>query len=238
VGGQGPLLFLYKKSLFMNIAVAKKLNMSNYFSETGKVFPVTVLYAPPVTVTQVKTKETKDKYEAIQVSYGTKVGGSKHKSKAVAGHLKGTKSGGLTEFRVKDIKGFENGQSFGLDAFKVGELVNVVGNSKGRGFAGVMKRHGFAGFPASHGHDQQRRPGSIGGRYPQHTVKGKRMAGHMGTGQVTVKNLQVIHIDAAKHLVALKGAVPGSTGGIVKIVSTGKVQPLEKAVDEKDGKKK
>lgn len=211
--------------------------MSQHFLETGEVIPVTIVKVPPMTVTQVKTVAGKDKYEAVQVGSAKNFAGKKNTSKAVKGHLKGAAVGKLVEFRVNDGTTYELGQTVDISTFQVGEMVNVVGTMKGRGFAGAMKRHGFSGFPASHGHDRPRSVGSIGQRFPQHVRKGLRMAGHMGTTQVTVKNLQVVEVDASKHLLALKGAVPGHRNGLIKIVSTGKVKPLV-IVEVKEEKKK
>ncbi len=223
----------------MNFIVGKKLNMSQHFLESGEVIPVTIVKASPVVVTQVKTKAGKEKYEAIQVGVKANVAGSRTHSKAVTGHLKGAKGvGKLVEFPVQDASSYSVGQTLDLSTFQVGELVTCVGVMKGRGFAGAIKRHGFAGFPASHGHDRPRSVGSIGQRFPQHVRKGLRMSGHMGTTQVTVKNLQVVSVDAAKGLIALKGAVPGFRNATVKIVSTGKVKPVGKPVEVKEEKKK
>lgn len=219
----------------MNFLVGRKLNMSQHFAESGEVFPVTVISGQPMVVTQVKSLEGKDKYTAVQVGIGAK----KRASKSLKGHLKDLGAFSvLAEFRVSDVKGIERGKKIDLSGFQVGEIVNVVGVSKGRGFAGAMKRHGFKGFPASHGHNKPRSVGSIGQRFPQHTRKGLRMAGHMGNQQVTVKNLQVVEVDAAKHLISLKGAVPGHRNGLVKIISTGKIKPLVRIEEAKEEKKK
>lgn len=223
----------------MNFIVAKKLNMSTYFAENGEAIPVTLLKISPMTVTQVKTSEGKDKYNAVQVGVGKSIGGSKNNNKPLAGHFKNLgKFSYTTEFRTNDLEGIEVGSKIDGSAFQIGELVDVLGTMKGRGFAGAMKRHGFAGFPASHGHDRPRSVGSIGQRYPQHVRKGLRMSGHMGTQQVTVQNLQVVEIDVAKGLLMVKGAVPGHRNGIVKVVSTGTVKPLVTIIVEKDDKKK
>lgn len=228
----------------MNFALGKKLNMSQYFDQkTGEAFPVTVIKAGVMTVTQVKTADGKDKYNAVQVGIGPKKvskDGKKAKaSKALSGHLKDLGAFSvLAEFRTSPEGKMERGQKLDLSGFQVGELVNVVGVSKGRGFAGAMKRHGFKGFPASHGHNKPRSVGSIGQRFPQHTRKGLRMSGHMGVEQVTVKNLQVVEVDPAKNLISLRGAVPGHRNGFVRIISTGKVKPLTKSEPESDGKKK
>ena len=210
--------------------------MSQIFDQaTGTSFPVTVVQSVPMIITQVKSKETKDKYNAVQVGSGKR----KNISKSVKGHLKGLGNfSALAEFRVQDVKDYTHGQKLDLSGFQVGEFVNVVGTSKGRGFQGAMKRHGFKGFPASHGHDRPRSVGSIGQRWPQHVRKGMRMAGHMGNQQVTVKNLQVVEVDAKKNLIALKGAVPGAMNSMVKIISTGKIEPLVKIVEVKEEKKK
>lgn len=222
----------------MNFIVGKKLNMSSHFMESGEVIPVTFLKVPAMTVTQVKEKGGKDAYSAVQVAVSSSVAGSKKSTKAEAGHLKGVKAGKLIEFRVNNAEDFVVGQKLDASNFQVGELVNCVGSMKGRGFAGAIKRHGFAGFPASHGHDRPRSVGSIGQRFPQHVRKGLRMSGHMGTVNVTVKNLQVVAVDLAKNLLAVKGAVPGTRNGMVRIVSTGKVKPLVRLVEVKDDKKK
>jgi len=220
----------------MNFLVGRKLNMSQYFDEaTGSVLPVTVIAADPMTVTQVKSSEGKDKYSAVQVGIGKK----KKVSKSLQGHLKdlGTFSV-LAEFRVPDTKGIERGSKIDVSGFKVGELVDAIGVSKGRGFAGAMKRHGFHGFPMSHVHNKPRSVGSIGQRFPQHVRKGMRMAGHMGVLQVTVKNLQIVEVDVKKNLISVKGAVPGHRNGLVKIISTGKSRPLVKMEVVKEEKKK
>lgn len=223
----------------MNFIVGRKLNMSQHFVESGEVIPVTVLKVPTMVVTQVKTKDGKDKYDAVQVGVSPSVGGSRRENKPSKGHTKDMGNFGLlAEFRVKDIANFSVGQKIDASIFQIGEIVDCVGMMKGRGFAGAMKRHGFSGFPASHGHDRPRSVGSIGQRFPQHVRRGMRMSGHMGTLQVTVKNLQVVDVDVAKGLISVKGAVPGTRNGVVKIVSTGKVKPLVRVVVEKDDKKK
>ena len=220
----------------MNFAVGHKMNMTQSFEkETGTSIPVTVIKVVPMTVTQVKTVEGKDKYGAVQVGTGKK----KKVSKSLKGHFKDLGTFSLVaEFRVNDASTFQRGQKVDLSGFQVGELVNVVAVSKGRGFQGAMKRHGFAGFPASHGHDKPRSVGSIGQRWPQHVRKGMRMAGHMGNVQTTVKNLQVVEVEPSKHLIALKGAVPGHRNSVIKIISTGKVKPLVSMTDGKEEKKK
>ena len=219
----------------MNFLVGHKLNMTQYFDPSGEVVPVTVIKAGPMTVTQVKTAEGKDKYNAVQVGSGKK----KQSGKAQKGHLKELGNFAmLTEFRVDDTKDYQRGKVLDISAFQPGEVVTAIGISKGRGFAGAMKRHGFHGFPMSHGHNKPRSVGSIGQRFPQHTRRGLRMAGHMGVEQVTIKNLQVVEVDAARGLISVKGAVPGHRNGIVKLISTGKVKPLVRIVEVKEEKKK
>jgi len=220
----------------MNFAIGKKLNMSQVLEqETGTVIPVSVVKVAPMTVTQIKTAEGKDKYGAIQVGVGKR----KKIGKTLKGHLKNLGNfATLSEFRVLDSNNYQTGQKLDLTGFQVGEVVNVVGTTKGKGFQGAMKRHGFKGFPASHGHDKPRSVGSIGQRWPQHVRKGLRMAGHMGNLQATIKNLQVVEVDAKRNLIALKGALPGAMNSVVKIISTGKVKPLVVIKQEKEEKKK
>lgn len=174
--------------------------MSQMFAVDGKVVPVTILRAGPVKVAQVKTLE-KDKYSAVQVGFG------KSRKKQFKK---------LVEFRTGDQDKLSVGDEVKVDTFTVGDKVKVTAAMKGRGFAGPIKRYGFKGAPASHGHDHPRAVGSIGGRFPQHVRKGKKMAGRMG-GVRTVKNLEVVDVDVERNLIALKGAVPGANGGIVKI---------------------
>lgn len=192
--------------------LAQKLNMSQMFAANGKVVPVTVLKAGPVKVTQVRTQD-KDKYQAVQVGFGKK----KKANKAASGHTKELGNfANLVEFRVEDSSAFSRGQEIKADTFAVGDVVKVSSEMKGRGFAGPIKRHGFHGAPASHGHDHPRAVGAIGGRFPQHVRKGKRMAGHMA-GVRTVTNLEVVDVDVKRNLIAIKGAVPGPNGVLVRI---------------------
>jgi len=220
----------------MNFLVGHKLNMTQYFDEaSGEVIPVTVIKAGAMVVTQVKSTEGKDKYNAVQVGMGKK----KKAGKAIKGHLKDLENFAvLSEFRVTDSTEYKRGAKVDISGFKPGEVINVIGVSKGRGFAGAMKRHGFAGFPMSHGHNKPRSVGSIGQRFPQHVRKGMRMSGHMGVEQVTVKNLQVVEVDAANNLLTVKGAVPGHRNGLVKVISTGTVKPLVRVEVVKEEKKK
>jgi len=192
--------------------LAEKLNMTQIFAEGGKVVPVTVLKATPNKVVQVRTTE-KDKYQAVQLGFGKK----RKTTKALTGHTKELGNFmNLVEFRVEDSSAYSRGQEIKADTFAVGDKVKVTAEMKGRGFAGPIKRHGFHGAPASHGHDHPRAVGSIGGRFPQHVRKGKRMAGRMG-GVRTVTNLVVVDVDVKRNLIAVKGAIPGANGGLVRI---------------------
>lgn len=200
----------------MKFIIAKKIEMTQEYAEDGTVTPVTVLEAGPVIVTQVKTDEH-DGYQAVQVGFGKRK--AKNITKPVLGHLKELGPFAvLKEFRTTDT--FERGQAITVDTFAAGDMVDVSGTSIGRGFAGVVKRHGFAGSPATHGHkDQLRMPGSIGAQAPQHVFKGVRMGGHMGAETVTTKNLKVVAVDSEKNIIKIKGAVPGAHGAIVTIKS-------------------
>lgn len=193
--------------------LATKIDMTRTFREDGTVVPVSRLSCAPSVVTQLKTKD-KDGYQAVQVGFGK----LKHVGKARAGHLKasGKQPRTLKEFHTTDA--FEVGQAIDVSQFKPGDMVQVTGWSKGRGFQGVVKRHHFHGHPSSHGHkDQLRMPGSIGAGGVQHVRKGMRMAGHMGTDKVTVHGLEVMAVDAEKHELVVKGAVPGARGGLLII---------------------
>ncbi|MDN5819284.1 MAG: 50S ribosomal protein L3 [bacterium] len=190
--------------------------MTQIISEDGRTLPVTLIQAGPVTVTQVKSVET-DGYTAVQVAYGE----GKNLSKAVAGH---TKPANVTpkkirEFRVDELpEGLKVGDTIDLSNFALGDMVNVTGTSKGKGFAGTVKRHNFATSAETHGgNGVVRKGGSIGSMYPQKVFKGKKMAGRMGHDRVTVKNLEVAYLDNESNLIGLKGAVPGPRKGIVMI---------------------
>lgn len=200
----------------MPFILAKKIGMTQRFKDNGTVVPVTLVEAGPCVVTQVKTQD-KDGYSAVQLGFGQ----TKRANKARTGHTKDLQGNmHLREFRIDDAKGLERGTVINADTFKPGDIVKVTGTSKGKGFQGVVRRHGFRGGPASHGHkDNLRMPGSIGATFPQHVMKGLRMAGHMGDERVSVKNLEVVEVDADKHLLAIKGAVPGSRGALILVQS-------------------
>lgn len=198
--------------------VGKKLGMTRLFTEDGRWIPVTVLEAGPCTVTQRKTRE-KDGYDAVQLGYGSIK--ERRSTKPMRGHF--AKNGlalkrALREFRVEPSEALKPGDEVRADIFKPGDLVEVIGTSKGKGFAGLHKRHHFAGGPASHGSMSHRRAGSIGASSdPSKVVKGMRMAGHMGSARVTAKHLEVVRVDPEKSLVIVHGCVPGANGGLVLI---------------------
>lgn len=194
--------------------VGRKLGMTQIFDESGVVHPVTVIECGPNVVTQVRTAE-KDGYEAVQLGFGI----DKRLNKPEQGHRKasGFMSETLREVRADDVSAFEVGQQIKVDAFSTGELVDVTGTSKGRGFQGGMKRHGFRGGPRTHGQsDRWRAPGSIGASAtPGRVLKGMRMAGHLGAERVTVENLKVLRVDTERNLLLVQGSVPGPNKGIV-----------------------
>ena len=200
----------------MKTLLGTKLGMTQLLAEDGRAVPVTLIQAGPLTVTQVKSVEI-DGYNAVQVAYGE----GKNLSKAVAGH---TKPADVTpkhirEFRVDEIPAdFKVGTKINVEAFELGDIVDVTGTSKGKGFAGTVKRHNFNTSKSTHGgNGNVRRVGSIGSMYPQKVFKGKRMPGRMGADRVTVKNLVVAYIDLENNLIGLKGAVPGPKKGLVSI---------------------
>lgn len=199
----------------MKFILAKKLEMSQVFRPDGSVVPVTLVQAGPCVITQVKDKDSNG-YAAVQVGFLP----ARKVSKSIEGHLKDLpKLSVLREFRVDDVSAFKRGDTIEAVTFVAGDKVDVCGVSKGKGFQGVVKRHGFHGHPSSHGHkDQQRMPGSIGAGGVQHVLKGRRMAGHMGDEQITVKNLQVVEL-RDNGVIALKGAVPGARNAIIELRS-------------------
>lgn len=197
----------------MKALLGTKIGMTQILAEDGTATPVTLIQAGPVTVTQVKTVET-DGYNAVQVAYGS----GKNLSKAVAGHVKSSKVSPkyIREFRVDELGDLKVGDAIDVSAFALGDHVAATGTSKGKGFAGTVKRHNFNTSKSTHGgNGNVRRVGSIGSMYPQKVFKGKKMPGRMGHDQVTVKNLEVAYVDAANNLLGLKGAVPGPRKGLV-----------------------
>ena len=202
--------------------LCRKLGMSQLFNETGEAIPVTVLEAGPNTVVQVKREDGPDGYAAIQLGFGDRR--ENLVNKPAKGHF--AKAGVeprrfLLESRVtaEEAEGFEVGQEIKADHFEAGQRVDAIGTSKGRGYAGVVKRHGFKIKKRTHGtHEYFRHPGAIGaGAWPSRVFKGGRQAGQMGNARVTVQNLEVVRVDAEKNLVFVRGAVPGHTKGLVRL---------------------
>jgi len=204
--------------------IGKKLGMSQIFDDTGLAHPVTVLEVGPCVVTQVRTPE-RDGYSAVQLGFGL----DKRLNRPEQGHRResGFMSRTLREVKTDEVSEFEVGQVVKVDTFAEGELVDVIGTSKGRGFQGVVKRHGFSGGPKTHGQsDRHRAPGSIGSSAtPGRVFKGMRMAGRMGNDRVTIKNLKVMRVDLERNLVLVEGSVPGANQGLVivqRAVKSGK----------------
>ena len=197
----------------MKTLLGTKLGMTQLLAEDGRAVPVTLIQAGPVTVTQVKTVET-DGYNAVQIAYGE----GKNLSKAVAGHVKSAKVTPkfLREVRVDEPVEAKVGDSFDVSVFAVGDTVDATGISKGKGFAGTVKRHNFNTSKKTHGgNGNVRKPGSIGSMYPQKVFKGKKMSGRMGAEQVTVKNLEIAYVDPETNLIGVRGAVPGPRKGLI-----------------------
>lgn len=211
--------------------VGRKLGMSRVFTETGDSIPVTVIEVLPNRITQIKS-EAKEKYTAIQVTTGQRR--ASRINKPEAGHFAkaGVEAGrGLWEFRINEEEGkdFAVGQDITVDLFQVGQHVDVIGTSKGKGFAGVIKRHNFRMQDATHGNSRSHRaPGSIGqNQTPGRVFKGKKMAGHMGSKRCTVQNIEVVRVDKNRQLLLVQGGVPGSPGGEVIVKLSVKAKVLE-----------
>ena len=201
-----------------------KLGMTQLWDENNKVVPVTVIQAGPCVVTQVRTPE-QDGYNAVQLGFGAVK--PKNVNAPETGHFEAagvTPRKHLVELRTADASEFELGQELTAEVFADGEIVDVTGTSKGKGTAGVMKRHGFHGLRASHGvHRKHRSPGSIGGcATPGRVFKGLRMAGRMGNNKVTVQNLKIHAVDAERGLLLVRGAIPGNNGSLVVVRSAAK----------------
>jgi len=198
--------------------IGKKLGMTGLFTNDGRHVPVTIVQVGPCVVTQIKTVET-DGYNALQLGFGDKK--PARINKPVLGHLK--KSGEdvfafLREVEVADPENYSLGQTISLDLFKIGERVDVVGTSKGRGFSGVIKRHGFSGGRMTHGSHSKRTPGSIGcSAWPSKVIKGNRLPGRYGLDKKTVRNLEIVDIRPDENLLMIKGALPGSRSGMVTV---------------------
>ncbi len=195
--------------------LGKKLGMTQLFTEEGKAVPVTVIEAGPCVVVQKKTAET-DGYNAIQVGFGEIR--EKLVNKPTKGHFgkAGIKSlRFVKEFRLENVDDYQIGQQISVDVFAGGESVDVVGTSKGKGFAGGIKRHGFHRGPMAHGSKYHRRPGSLGAKGPARVFKGRLLPGRMGGERVTVQNLQVVRVDAERNLLIVRGAVPGPKNSLL-----------------------
>lgn len=199
--------------------IGKKVGMTQIFGDKGEVIPVTVIEAGPCPITEVRTKE-RDGYTAVQLGFGTNkesrflrpvLGQFKKRNLVPSRHLR--------EFRVDDVAGYEVGQSLDVSIFEKGTAVDIEGVTKGRGFQGVVKRHGFVAGHASHGPTFGREPGSIGSSaYPSRVIKGKRLPGRMGGKTLTIKNLQVVGVDAEQRMLLVRGAIPGPPNGLVTIL--------------------
>ncbi len=204
--------------------IARKLGMTQIFLEDGSVVPVTIVEASPCTVIQKKTRE-KDGYNALQLGFLPK--NAQRVNKPLSGHFKKAGVGPtyhLKEFRVEDVGGYEPGQMVSLNLFKPGDVVDITGLSKGKGFTGVMKRHGFHGSPGSHGtHEYFRHGGSVGANsFPARVFKNMKMPGHHGNQRVTLQNIKVLDIKEDQNLILLKGGIPGGRHSWVLIRSATK----------------
>jgi large subunit ribosomal protein L3 len=194
--------------------IGRKVGMTQIFQDDGTMIPVSVVAIEPNTVTRLRTSE-RDGYLAVQLGMEP----TKKLTKPEAGQLKDLpKVATIREFRVESVDGYEVGQTLGVDLFASGDLVDVTGVSKGRGFAGTVKRHHFKRGPKTHGSDNYRKPGSIGpGTTPGRVYKGLRMGGHMGDQRTTIKKLTVVQADAERNLLLVRGAVPGPRGGLILV---------------------
>lgn len=204
--------------------LGKKVGMTQIFNETGVAIPVTVVEAGPCFIVQKKTTEN-DGYTAVQLGFNEKR--ENLLNKPVKGHL--AKAGVrpvrfLRELKVEDLDAFQVGQEIKADIFAEGEKVDVVGTSKGHGFAGGIKRHNFQRGPMAHGSKYHRRPGSSAAKGPARTFKGRKLPGHYGVDRVTVQNLEIVKVDAERNLLAIKGAVPGPRGGLLLVKNSVKAK--------------
>jgi large subunit ribosomal protein L3 len=205
--------------------IGRKLGMTQVFAEDGSVVPVTVVQAGPCVITQVKTRE-RDGYTALQLGFGARK--AKHVNRPMQGHLNKVGKGYfsvLQEVKVERPEEFKLGDEIRADVFQAGERVDVIGVSKGKGFAGTIKRWGFHRGPVTHGCKNIREPGSTGcATFPGRVLKGKRMAGQLGNRRVTTMNLKVMDVQAERNLILIKGAIPGADNGVVYIRKTNRVK--------------
>ena len=201
--------------------IGKKIGMTQIFDESGKVIPVTVIEAGPCVVAQVKTEET-DGYTAVQLGFGDIK--EKKLNKPTKGHftkVNVTPKKHLREFRLDSVEGLTVGQELKADVFAAGDKVDIQGTSKGKGFQGVIKRHGQSRGPMGHGSMYHRRPGSMGPTStPGRVFKGKKLPGHMGSQTISIQNLEVVRVDLDKNVILVKGSVPGAKGAILKLKSS------------------
>ena len=214
--------------------LGRKIGMTQVFTESGKLIPVTVVEVEPNIVTQIKTKEN-DGYEAIQLGFDTKR--EKLATKASAGHTakaNTTPKRFFREIKGVDINDYTVGGEVKVDIFTAGEVVDVTGTSKGKGFQGVIKRHGQSRGPMGHGSHYHRRPGSMGTMRPMRVFKGKKLPGHMGSLTVTIQNLEIVAVDLANNVILIKGNIPGPKKGLVVIKTSvktpGKVNETENLI--------
>jgi large subunit ribosomal protein L3 len=205
--------------------IGRKLEMTQVFSDDGAVVPVTVVQAGPCTITQIKTREH-DGYTALQLGFGTPK--AKNVTRPLKGHMDKAGKGYFTilkEFRVNETEGYELGQEFLADSFEIGESIDVIGKSKGKGFAGPIKRWGFQRGPSAHGSKNIREPGSTGNAtFPGRVIKGKKMAGQKGDRRVTTLNLKIVDVRPEENILLVKGALPGAKNSILFIRKTNRVK--------------
>ena len=217
--------------------LGRKVGMTEKFTKDGKVIPVTVVEVEPNVITQIKTVET-DGYNAIQLAYGNKK--EKNATKAEIGHAKKANVSPkrfLKELRVESTEGYTLGSTIAADTFEVGEKVDVTGTSKGKGFQGVIRRHGQSRGPETHGSRYHRRPGSMGTMRPMRVMKGKKLAGHMGSETVTIQNLEIIEVCVEDSYILVSGNIPGPKGSLVLIrsaVKGGKVEPKDIIINKEE----
>jgi large subunit ribosomal protein L3 len=215
----------------MKALLAKKLEMSHIFDENGNFVPVTLLSAAGNVVTQVRTKEA-DGYQALQIGFGD----AKKLNKPQSGHLKkaGKVVKNLVEVEIEEGAEYKAGDEVTLDIFSEGDLVDVRGISKGKGFAGTVKRHNFNTGPKTHGSHNYRAPGSIGAGYPQHVMKGQKLPGRMGGENVTEKNLKIAKVIANEGLILIRGAVPGPKKGVLLVTLVKKAKKADEVAESKE----
>jgi large subunit ribosomal protein L3 len=198
----------------MAALLGQKIGMTRIFDEAGRSIPVTAIQAGPCVVTHCKTVE-KDGYTAVQIGYGVE----RHPRKPQAGHTKQLENTPkfLREFRTLNPEEFQVGQTLDASVFETGNIIKVTGTSKGKGFAGVIKRHNFSRGPETHGSDHHRAPGSIGAMFPQHVTKGRGMPGHMGDEQISIRKVKVVDVLPEQNIILVKGPVPGVRGALVEL---------------------